>query len=308
MESTSYEPFPHEVIVGNEKLTYAAKLGEGAYGLVYLYQNATKRVALKIATERAPQGAIYRESYYLKKLHLAKINHTPAYYGEGIHNGQNYVILEYVEYSIEEYTQQFGDAEEKRLAIVRIGQQMIEAVKEIHEAGYLHQDIKPDNFRITKDGLVKILDFGLINEYKPSGRHKSLCRYGFQGTPYFGSIRSLEGYTLSRRDDLESIGYMMMFLLYPESVPWKQSNNYKDILKQKQDSIKTSYLEESKSVSSNYIIPKTDIKETQDGSKLQILIKFVSKAHFLEYEQDPDYAQFTQILQDCELSLYFLDI
>ena len=46
-------------------------------------------------------------------------------------------------------------------------------------------------------------------------------RFGLQGTPQTSAIKTLEGYTISRRDDLESLGYTFMYLIDAESVPWK---------------------------------------------------------------------------------------
>ncbi|TNV83801.1 hypothetical protein FGO68_gene7883 [Halteria grandinella] len=283
--STILGLFPKEITVEKEKLSFTSKLGQGDYGMVFLYQNDKKQVALKIANDKSSQSAMYRESYYLKKLHIAKLIHTPTYYGEGIHNGQVFVLHEHVENSIEEFAQQFKDEDQRRIKLIEIGLQMIEALRELHEAGYLLQDIKPENIGVTKDGLVKILHFGIINEYKPGDRHKSLGRYGFQGTPYFGSIRAHEGYTLSRRDDLEFIGYMMMHLLYPELVPWRYCSNLRDILKTKLDLIK------------NYP------EEIEDGGRLRPLFKFAALAYSLEYEEDPDYQQFAHILLGCQNSI-----
>jgi len=50
--------------------------------------------------------------------------------------------------------------------------------------------VKPDNFRI-QDKVVKLLDYGIVMEFRQNGKHKALGRYGFQGTPTFGSINAL---------------------------------------------------------------------------------------------------------------------
>ena len=89
---------------------------------------------------------------------------------------------------------------------------------QMHKAGYIHQDVKPDNFMISLiDHKVRIGDMGLVMEYmKDDGKHKGLNRYGFLGTPHYGSMQGLAGYTLNRRDDLESLGYSIMFLIDKE--------------------------------------------------------------------------------------------
>ena len=95
---------------------------------------------------------------------------------------------------------------------------MLDAIKHIHSAKFVHQDIKPDNFRVTTHGFVKLIDFGNSSEFmKKIGtdqeEHKEQRSYGFQGTPYSASIGALQGNTLSRRDDIESLIYCIMYYI-----------------------------------------------------------------------------------------------
>ncbi len=79
----------------------------------------------------------------------------------------------------------------------------------------MHRDVKPDNFMISmKDNKVKIIDFGLVIDYMPEGKHRELGKFSFQGTARYGSISTtLKGYNSGRRDDLEGLGYTMMELI-----------------------------------------------------------------------------------------------
>jgi serine/threonine protein kinase len=66
------------------------------------------------------------------------------------------------------------------------------------------------------ENRVVVIDFGLVINYRPDGEggeHRPLGRYSFQGTPQFGSIRTLQGYNSGRRDDLEGLGYTIMSLI-----------------------------------------------------------------------------------------------
>ena len=67
---------------------------------------------------------------------------------------------------------------------------MVEAVEEMHKVGYLHRDIKPDNFRIMNNKVV-LIDFGLTAPYDKNGVHINRDRYGFTGTLFFASTRSI---------------------------------------------------------------------------------------------------------------------
>ncbi len=113
---------------------------------------------------------------------------------------------------------------------------MLECLKQMHQAGCIHQDVKPDNFMISLKGnehKVKILDMGLVMEYMRDGGHKQLARYGFQGTPHYGTMSGLRGYTLSRRDDLEMLGYSIMFLIKEDDIEWLRRDNKEAILQDK---------------------------------------------------------------------------
>ena len=176
------------------------------------------------------------EGYYLRKLSSSTLSkplrHLPIYYDErGYHDYLTYIKLEFVDYSIEEYLER-TDIPGPKLTIVQVFKQMLDAIRSLHEVGLIHRDVKPDNFRITKKHVVKILDFGTLAEYnkeacditclsKKNNNHKPWGKFGFQGTPYFASIRALAGCALSRRDDLECLGYSMMYIVCEEMVPWE---------------------------------------------------------------------------------------
>ena len=87
------------------------------------------------------------------------------------------IVTEFAEYSIEEYLNN-TDIPDK-LSFTEILVQMIEAVEEMHSYGFIHQDIKLDNYRIM-DNRVVMIDFGLTTKYlDKDGRHKTLWRQGF---------------------------------------------------------------------------------------------------------------------------------
>ena len=96
--------------------------------------------------------------------------------------------------------------------------------------------MKPENFRCNKDGFVYILDFGLTMEYMNMyEEHKTQGYFGFQGTPFCASINSLDGSTMSRRDDIESLAYSIMQLVDVTLLPWYQINDINQITKIKKE-------------------------------------------------------------------------
>ena len=127
-----------------------------------------------------------------------------------------------------------------------LGIQMIDRIEYVHSRKIIHRDIKPDNFVIgrgLKSHIVYILDFGLSKKYW-SVSHR--CHLPFikgkklTGTARYASINALSGCEQSRRDDLESIGYIIMYFIRG-SLPWqglkvnKKEDRYKKICEKKKE-------------------------------------------------------------------------
>jgi serine/threonine protein kinase len=101
--------------------------------------------------------------------------------------------------------------------------QMIEIIKHIHNSGYIHRDIKPDNFVIGNDDQNKLycIDFGLAKKYMRNNEHiKFSSKKKFCGTARYASIAAHSQEEQSRKDDLESIGYILVYL-YKGKLPWQ---------------------------------------------------------------------------------------
>ena len=127
-----------------------------------------------------------------------------------------------------------------------LGIQMIDRIEYIHSRKIIHRDIKPDNFvmgRGLKSHIVYVLDFGLSKKYWSSSHkcHIPFCRgKKLTGTARYASINALSGCEQSRRDDLESIGYIIMYFIRG-SLPWqglkinKKDDRYKKICEKKKE-------------------------------------------------------------------------
>ena len=104
--------------------------------------------------------------------------------------------------------------------ICLIGKQVIDRIQWVHSKYIVHRDIKPDNFLIGKEdpNVIYLIDFGLSKKYRSSNSGKHI-RFGFTGkltgTVRFASANALRGGEQSRRDDIESIGLLSIFLLPP---------------------------------------------------------------------------------------------
>lgn len=109
--------------------------------------------------------------------------------------------------------------------VLLLADQMLRRIQHTHTRGIIHRDIKPANFVIGAEArarTVYILDYGLSQVYYDTkkGKHvKPERNQGFTGTPVFASLNAHEGLRQSRRDDMESIGYVLIYFLNGE-LPW----------------------------------------------------------------------------------------
>ena len=99
--------------------------------------------------------------------------------------------------------------------VAKLMVEMISRLEEFHNCGFLHRDIKPDNFCLGGKNLkdIYLIDFGLSLSYlDQAGEHvPMLTNKGFVGTPRYASKNSHNGVSQSRRDDLESLGFVLMY-------------------------------------------------------------------------------------------------
>jgi serine/threonine protein kinase len=110
--------------------------------------------------------------------------------------------------------------------VLMLVEQTLTQLQFVHSRNIVHRDVKPDNFLIglgDRASIVHIIDFGLSHYYKKprTGAHIGLGRHtSFIGTARYASRNAMKGIEQSRRDDLESLGYVWLYLLRG-SLPWQ---------------------------------------------------------------------------------------
>jgi serine/threonine protein kinase len=107
-----------------------------------------------------------------------------------------------------------------------ITMQLIERIKHVHDNNYIHRDIKPQNFLVGKDTTAKtiyILDFGLAKRYRDEHTHIHIPlkeNRNLTGTARYASCNAHNGLEQSRRDDMESIAYVILYF-FKGKLPWQ---------------------------------------------------------------------------------------
>ena len=162
--------------------------------------------------------------------------------------------------------------------VAMIGYQILSILEFIHDKHIIHRDIKPDNFVMganENNAHLYLLDFGLAKKYRSS---RTLIQYPLikkkklTGTARYASIHALEEWEQSRRDDLESVGYVLMYFLRG-GLPWQglkirsKEDRYKKILNKKKE---------------------TSSEELCEGFPDEFR-QFVEYTRNLEYTEQPDY-------------------
>jgi casein kinase 1 len=221
------------------------KLGSGSFGEIYLSANLENNEHVASKLEKADTKFPQLEMEYRVYRHLSAGSGIPKVYAYGKDPDHNVLIMELLGPSLESLFQ-YCKQRFSLKTVLMLADQMLSRIEYVHSKYLLHRDIKPDNFLIgyaKKSSQVFIIDFGLTKKYIDSSTGMHIAyREGksLTGTARYASINTHLGVEQSRRDDLEGLGYVLMYFLRG-SLPWQGLNGltkkekYQNILEKKVD-------------------------------------------------------------------------
>jgi serine/threonine protein kinase len=231
------------MIIAN-KYKLIKPIGEGAFGKIYSAENIRTREMVALKSE--PIESEFKMLKHETKVYQYLGNKIgfPDVKWFGLENGNYYMTLTLLGDSLKKikenhYINPVISNAFSLLNLFSINKKMIERLEYIHSKGLIHRDIKPDNFLMKEDELY-LIDFGLCKKWKQdNGKHMEE-RYNRTplGTMNYISVNVHLGIEPSRRDDLESVGYIILFMLLEEDLPWSKITNHNDIQREKKNIIR----------------------------------------------------------------------
>ena len=261
------------------------KIGKGSFGNIYSIIRLKDKSAFAMKTERIDAKEKMLESEAFTLYNIQKGFGIPQIitYGHNLH----YNIL--IETLLGDSLENIFIKRKSKCNIIdacAVGIQIIDRLEWIHSKNIIYRDIKPENFLIgiNDPNVIYIIDFGLCKKYRSSktGKH-ILPKIGlkFHGNFKFSSSNAIKGKESSRRDDIISLGYMLIYLI-KKGLPWD-------------------YIYKANKLTSSKYIELVFLKETNAYGKLfndllSEFKEFIQYAENLKFEQDPNYSYLRSIL------------
>jgi len=227
----------------NDSWNLKKRISSGSFGDVYsAISEWNEEVAIKIehVTKKDALTGLALEDRVYDCIH-GQYSGTPAgfalkiWYGEQVINRKTCKIL-----VLEKLGQTLGNIQRNmprnRISpgnVMRIADQLIDGLEMLHATGFIHRDIKPDNIMVglRQPSIIYLADFGISKVYRDKKQNHitQMIEMGFVGTRLYASPNAHSMITQSRRDDLISLGYTLIYLARG-SLPWRGMKSHTDEL------------------------------------------------------------------------------
>ncbi len=205
------------------------KLGEGGMGVVYKAMDVQleRPVAIKMLNPELSRNPEIVERFRTEARAQANLNHVnlATLYAFLVHDGNAFIAMEFVEgENFEQLIRRRGPLPVED-AIPWFKQALL-GVGAAHRMGIVHRDIKPTNLMLNRQGIVKVMDFGIAKVVGVRGA----TRTGMQlGTPAYMSPEQIQGRTIDVRTDIYALG-ITLYQMLSGHVPFEEGSDF-DIMR-----------------------------------------------------------------------------
>jgi hypothetical protein len=253
----------------NNKYILHEKIGSGSFGSIFKGENirTKEKVAIKLEPIQNETKMLKNESIIYHFLGSSQGIPTVKWFGKDNYN--YYMVINLLGKSLEELKLEKTTFSLK--LTLQMGIQIIFLLKSIHEKGLIHRDVKPENFLLGLNRTNKqiyIIDFGFCKSYLNKNQHIKFGKTNnLIGSYNYASVNSHKHFELSRRDDLESLGYMLIYF-YMGELEWRNSfhsSNENEIIS----------LKESVQMNNKYPL---------------VLLNYMKYIRNLEFDETPNYS------------------
>ncbi|CAL8111700.1 unnamed protein product [Orchesella dallaii] len=266
------------------------KIGAGSHGDVFLSKDTTtdEEIAVKLESWDTPMMCLQHESNVYKILEGGIGFPTARYFGQ--ESRHNVLVIDMLGSSLEELFSKCGFRFSLK-TVLMIADQLMDRIQYLHSKNFIHRSIKPENFVIGRNGLystIYMIDFGNAKCYRNphSGKHIAFKEYRELGLnachSKHQSIGALCRMERSRRDDLESLGYMLTYFIRGK-LPWEEITDPAELKNRKLT---------------------ISLDELCEGCPEEFA-KYLAYCRTLGFEEDPDYEYLRQLFRTVSNRLGF---
>lgn len=212
-----------DILLGG-RFKIGQKIGRGAFGAIYrgIDLLTLQKVAVKLEPARTKQPQLEYEARVYDV--LSNSVGIPEIHWYGTEIDYNIMVIELLGPSLEQLLAYCGGRFSLK-TVLMLADQLLRRVEYLHSKGLLHRDLKPENFLVgagQKSNCIYLIDFGLAKRYRDSkGKHIPYREdKNLTGTARYASVYTHLGIEQSRRDDLEALGYSLLYFLSGQ-LPWQ---------------------------------------------------------------------------------------
>ncbi|KRZ18160.1 Tau-tubulin kinase 1 [Trichinella zimbabwensis] len=214
--------------------------GTGGFGQVYAAINLIDGQKAAVKIEPLTEGRKYnlkREIRVMKAMIGSR--HAAEIFEYGVNGKITFVAMQLLGPNLSTLKNNMPKQLFSLETTLLIGNQMIEALRDLHKRHYLHCDVKPSNFVIGRNGdskIIYLVDYGLCCRYRNSSNdHYPKSKIGcyFRGTAYYASVNVLKGFGCSRRDDIWSM-FFSLIDMYAGPLPWYKAKSREEATNMKE--------------------------------------------------------------------------